>query len=109
MEIIGYDNQDDLDRAVAQWDAGNPGNPMIDQHKAQQREADIIRSTLENLAFHIRTEGGISVLLFNPDEAIEVCADSVVMETGCRQIDAIVTATFLIEAISALDINWPTT
>lgn len=98
----------DFDAAVAKWDAEHPGNPMLDQHAAQQAREAIIALTLSNLALAVATDG-IAPLVWGADEAIEVCADSVRSETGCRQIDAIASATFLIEAIASLDINWPPT
>lgn len=109
MEVIGYDSREEFEADLAKWNAEHADtNPMIDQELAQQHREDVIRDTLENLAHAIKL-GGLSPLVWSPDEAIEACADSVRLNTDCRQIDAIVCAGFLIEAIAALDINWPPT
>jgi hypothetical protein len=95
--------------AVERWDAEHADeNPMIDQELESIRRTTIVASALENYASGMRVNRSMANVVWSPDEAINVCADSVVLETGCRRIDAMVVASLIADAIQAIDINWPT-
>ena len=107
-EIVGFDSEDEFQAAVAKWDAEHANdNPMIDDHARLKRAEPIIAATLENLAYAVRV-GGLDNLAWSVDAPF-VCADSVVAETGCRQIDATVAAEMILVALRTLTDEWPNT
>ena len=107
MEIEGFDTQDDFDAAVAKWNAehADEPSPMLEDAKRLHERDVLVATVLENLAHSIRI-AGLNATAWSVDAPYE-CADSVVMDTGARQIDATVVAEFILERLRLLDNEWP--